>query len=1023
VASVSTLLDKFDDGVMAAFWANTYSDATNLPRIETGGVLRFEHKSGSAVYSAYQSGDYDLTGAAVSCELVNAGTGFTGKRTYLSFLDDTTHWIRIEVRWSGTIASLEARHRIGGAEVQLASIPYSPAGHRWLRMRHSGATVFWETSADGHIWAAFFSEATPITITAGQVELGAGNDSTPPFTDVTVYGAFNLGPLVGVLADNFNDNSIDAAKWTTFTSGTGTAVAETGSRLLLTGPSTGAGTAALVSGKYYDLTSSAIAVRIITLGPAAAARKQGIALKSFGSSTDQIGFYRDNTSLVAVKVVGGVTTTLTSIPYNSSLHSRLRIRESARRVIWESSADGLVWQHFSIDAVAALGSISAYQVEIFAGQDSGASGTTAEFDDVNIHPTRVPVARYQVEVAWTPTPSTGILILGTSTLGSNDVLTTGLPVDYGGVFEDLTHEVESIRITQGRSDALGPMQAGTCSLELRDPTGKYNPTNPSSPLYGLLEPFRAVRVSAYFGRATYFDSVMTDLPSAYWRMDDEDLILRDWIAGLHLSLTGNAGSDPGLLVLDGNPAHAFAGAEHAIDASSNLLQPDFQMPQFAVEFLIRKASAPAGLQTVFAYGAASFKIQVAGHGTLSLWLRDPTLGVVIVSFTGSINLCDNAPHHVVCKYDGAFVDVWVDGIRRSHTAETRPLAIPDRTEVQFRVASTFPAPGELLIGTIDELSVYDYPLPDARITAHYNASIGTMEEERHPLFFGFTRTAEAAPAPRRGISSIEANDLFLWLARASTTVPGTGLTFTGKAIRQILESVGWIDTARMSLLPGDEIPDLETKGDITALGAIEALLDAERGVFYIDQAGRATYRSRHAWASTLPKATVASEMTAIAPGFDLDRIRNRAKVTREIAAGNGQGEEQSYEEPTSVAKYGLADAGVLTTPYLMSDVQALGLAQHIVASQKDPRAPLWRLRIDNRTHDLLLLCLDLFLQDQVLVTEERTGTTGTFQIEQVQHEIRAREGRHTTDFLLSELPPPLFIVGTSLVGGTDVLGH
>ena len=41
---------------------------------------------------------------------------------------------------------------VAGAEQDVAAPTYSPTNHVWLRIRHDGTTIFWETSADGTNW-------------------------------------------------------------------------------------------------------------------------------------------------------------------------------------------------------------------------------------------------------------------------------------------------------------------------------------------------------------------------------------------------------------------------------------------------------------------------------------------------------------------------------------------------------------------------------------------------------------------------------------------------------------------------------------------------------------------------------------------------------------------------------------------------------------------------------------------------------------------------------------------------------
>lgn len=108
-------------------------------------------------------------------------------------------------------------------------------------------------------------------------------------------------------------------------------------------------------------------------------------------------------------------------------------------------------------------------------------------------------ATYTIEVAWTGR-QTGVFTLGTSTFGGADTLGGAFA---GTVFDTISGEVKDIRIRRGRLDELSSVNAGECSLTLKDASGKYNPNNASSPLAGNLKPLRPLRVRATLAGTTY----------------------------------------------------------------------------------------------------------------------------------------------------------------------------------------------------------------------------------------------------------------------------------------------------------------------------------------------------------------------------------------------------------------------------------------------------------------------------------------------------------------------------------------
>ena len=61
---------------------------------------------------------------------------------------------------------LSAIYRVAGTNNFSTAVTYNPAVHVYFRIRESGGTTFWETSPNGHAWAAFFSVADPIAVTS-----------------------------------------------------------------------------------------------------------------------------------------------------------------------------------------------------------------------------------------------------------------------------------------------------------------------------------------------------------------------------------------------------------------------------------------------------------------------------------------------------------------------------------------------------------------------------------------------------------------------------------------------------------------------------------------------------------------------------------------------------------------------------------------------------------------------------------------------------------------------------------------
>jgi len=89
------------------------------------------------------------------------------------------------------------------------------------------------------------------------------------------------------------------------------------------------------------------------------------------------------------------------------------------------------------------------------------------------------------------------MILDSGVLGVNAL------ADSTSVSVDVSNLVDSIRTNRGRTALSDIFQTGTMSLRIIDQNGDFNPMNPSSPYYNLLNPMRKVTITATYGTTTY----------------------------------------------------------------------------------------------------------------------------------------------------------------------------------------------------------------------------------------------------------------------------------------------------------------------------------------------------------------------------------------------------------------------------------------------------------------------------------------------------------------------------------------
>lgn len=379
-------------------------------------------------------------------------------------------------------------------------------------------------------------------------------------------------------------------------------------------------------------------------------------------------------------------------------------------------------------------------------------------------------------------------------------------------------------------------------------------------------------------------------------------------------------------------------------------------------------------------------------GQSTLGGGDVLVGQFSATFTGAYNNVSTLVRSIT-------VDRGRDTYLENMRAGKATIVVTDRTGL-FNPKN----PGSALAGKV-------LPMRPVRVQATYS---GTT----YGLFYGFLQSAEHDPLDYS--TTFEAVDLFVWLSRVRPTIT-TAATTTGQAIGLILDAVGWTDMAMRDLDTGDTLPtgSFTADGTVTALDLIQGLLEAERGVCYVNGSGVFVYEDRRARVARTSQATFTGTMTALRPGMDLDRVRNRWTVQRTA------GSPQTFTDGDSVAAYGLADGGQITTPYLATDNDALSLAGYLVSEFRDARPPARDMTLFNKTDALMKQILGRELVDRITLSEPKGNTSGDFHIERVAHEVTQAGKIHRCEWLLSERAATgnPFIIGTSTLGGGDVLTY
>jgi hypothetical protein len=81
-------------------------------------------------------------------------------------------------------------------------------------------------------------------------------------------------------------------------------------------------------------------------------------------------------------------------------------------------------------------------------------------------------------------------LIGTGIFGTNVL------ADSASTIVDVSNLIMAARVNRGRNPLTDVFQTGTASIQIADQNGDFNPQNPTSPYYTLLQPLRKIQLSA-----------------------------------------------------------------------------------------------------------------------------------------------------------------------------------------------------------------------------------------------------------------------------------------------------------------------------------------------------------------------------------------------------------------------------------------------------------------------------------------------------------------------------------------------
>lgn len=385
----SSVTDNWSSGTIdTSKWTNWGGSNVTVSNEE----LAMTSSLGGGYYgvdSGVDSRLYDMTGSSIVNKVVNAGNQSIGSwevyPIYAYINGDSSNQFFFFIGEG----KLRAYKKVNGVSNWLAQTDYNATNHKWFRIRESGGTTYFDTSANGTSWTNFASVANPFSVTGMVIGSEVGTWATESSTTSAVFDNFNYATApTATQSDDWATGSIDSGKWANWG---GSNVAVSSQELTITS-NAGGGYYGVDSGSnVFNLTNSYIVNKLVDAGNQSIGSWEVYPIYAYvdGDSSTQYFFYISENTLRAYKKVGGSNTVLASTTYNSANHKWFRIRESGGTTYFDTSADGGIWNNFASTA-------NTFDLtQLVVGSEVGtwsseASTTTATFDNFNVwHPVYV----------------------------------------------------------------------------------------------------------------------------------------------------------------------------------------------------------------------------------------------------------------------------------------------------------------------------------------------------------------------------------------------------------------------------------------------------------------------------------------------------------------------------------------------------------------------------------------------------------------------------------------------------------
>lgn len=239
-----------------------------------------------------------------------------------------------------------------------------------------------------------------------------------------------------------------------------------------------------------------------------------------------------------------------------------------------------------------------------------------------------------------------------------------------------------------------------------------------------------VRGGGVSSTLSYQQAVLADHPLVYWKLDEtagSAVGADSGSTGLPLALNTNYGSfGAPTLTGEGSALSMTAAGANACTASHSAAL-NFGSGDFTFSAVIKTSATITGKATIVAHELVnslvtnwSFHIDVSGN--LGLWLSTANSIPAVTGFVSNVRTNDGFRHHVVGRRIGTAIALLQDMVHVGSGSYTQTIYSPNApvgVGCSPRTGGADPNQN-MLIGTLDEVAIWNRGLSDAALQAHFD---------------------------------------------------------------------------------------------------------------------------------------------------------------------------------------------------------------------------------------------------------------------------------------------------------------